>query len=1072
MSEIAAPLPAKRTASRPLALELRLTWEIVAYASLVLIGTGIRFWDLGARALHHDESLHGFYAYELFRGNGYEHDPLLHGPFQFFGTALTFFLSGGASDYTVRIFPALFGVALIILPFLFRQRLGRLGALVASGLIAFSPTLLYFSRFARNDIYVAVFTLGIVISVWRYIDERKPLFLYAAAALLGLSFATKENTFINIAILLIFLNLWLAAELARQSRERSQEPESAYPFYLLAYVPLAWAIAALWPFMGRIRQRLGVGERPAAADALILLGTLSLPQLAAAVQVPLESLGFEMNTLGREQVVGIPTVLVLLGATAVVGLGWNWRVWLIAAAAFYIPYALLFTTFGTHPGGFASGIWESLDYWLAQHDVRRGDQPDFYYVMLLPAYEFLALAFAGPALLYFTLRGGPRSWLLTAVATVSLLAFFGADSFSSSLSAVVGPLALPVAAVTLFVAIRGSPFERFLVFWTAAAIVGYSWVGEKMPWLSVHTTLPVVILAAYFLGKLPERLPSPAGLMRYVPTLLPFAAAALGAAAVAFAAFGPGDSTVLRLALVATALVLLLALVPPLGRKRLATVAFAALFGALALFSVRTAVLASFGHGDFPGEHGDVPREMLVYTQTSPEVPEMMDRIEMIARTSGLGHDLPVVVDNFNGYTWPWAWYLRDYTHVTYESVGEGFSPPQDAILLIAREDEGRVEPLLDRYQQPIPYRLRWWFPEDYRGIGRDNLWLAMRDFGESLAHGSTWETWWRFFRDREPPQGLDSVYSSAVWSAAYIPLIYDTSAGPDVEGRLIIGRSGDAPGAFNDPTGVALDGEGDLYVLDSGNGRIEKFSPDGLFIKAAGTVGSGEGEFNQPADLTVDAEGNVYVVDTWNHRVQKFDADLNFIATWGKATRDLLNPGATEVWGPRSITTDAEGNIFVTDTGTHRVRKFSPDGKPLGTVGGWGADLGQFREPVGITFDPASGDILVADAGNARIQRLDAELHPIAAYPIEEWEDLAPTNKPDLAVLPDGRILASDPAHGRILLLDAAGQVIDAVTSVGGTHLAYPHGIAYDASRQAVFVSEGTADQVRRFPLSDFAIR
>src|SRR3972149_9677475 len=112
MSGVAAPLPVQAAARRPLSLELRLTWEVVAYASLAVIGAGIRFWDLGSRALHHDESLHGFYAYDLFRGNGYEHDPLLHGPFQFFGTALTFSLSAGDSDYTVRVFSAKVSAAL------------------------------------------------------------------------------------------------------------------------------------------------------------------------------------------------------------------------------------------------------------------------------------------------------------------------------------------------------------------------------------------------------------------------------------------------------------------------------------------------------------------------------------------------------------------------------------------------------------------------------------------------------------------------------------------------------------------------------------------------------------------------------------------------------------------------------------------------------------------------------------------------------------------------------------------------------------------------------------------------
>ncbi len=159
-------------------------------------------------------------------------------------------------------------------------------------------------------------------------------------------------------------------------------------------------------------------------------------------------------------------------------------------------------------------------------------------------------------------------------------------------------------------------------------------------------------------------------------------------------------------------------------------------------------------------------------------------------------------------------------------------------------------------------------------------------------------------------------------------------------------------------------------------------------------------------------------------------------------------------------------------DTGTHRVRKFSPEGEPLGSVGERGDDLGQFLEPVGITIDPATGDALVADAGNARVQRIGPNMNPVAAYPIEQWRDLDPVNRPDLVGLPDGRYLASDPAHGRILLVTPDGRVVAVLSAVLGEALAFPRGLAYDAAGEFVFASEGTADRVRRFPLSDFALR
>src|SRR3990172_8367296 len=140
MSELARPLgvglaveraPEESVLARALSARLSVSWEAAAWAALLVAGFGFRFWDLGWGGLHHDETLQGYYAYQLYLGHGYEHTPLMHGPFQFFGTALTFFLAGGASDYAVRILPALLGTALVALPLLFRSHLGRVGALAA-----------------------------------------------------------------------------------------------------------------------------------------------------------------------------------------------------------------------------------------------------------------------------------------------------------------------------------------------------------------------------------------------------------------------------------------------------------------------------------------------------------------------------------------------------------------------------------------------------------------------------------------------------------------------------------------------------------------------------------------------------------------------------------------------------------------------------------------------------------------------------------------------------------------------------------------------------------------------------
>ena len=124
----------------------------------------------------------------------------MHGPLQFEANAAIFFIFGD-SDYTSRLLYAIAGTTLVALPMFFRSRLGRLGALFTSVMLAFSPALLYFSRFARNDILMAVWVLGLVICMWRYIDEGKHRYVYIAAALLALAFASKETSYLITALL-------------------------------------------------------------------------------------------------------------------------------------------------------------------------------------------------------------------------------------------------------------------------------------------------------------------------------------------------------------------------------------------------------------------------------------------------------------------------------------------------------------------------------------------------------------------------------------------------------------------------------------------------------------------------------------------------------------------------------------------------------------------------------------------------------------------------------------------------------------------------------------------------------
>ena len=1098
-----APAPSARPFERLASLRLRLNWELALYVLFIGAGAALRFWDLGARAFHHDESLHAQYAWYLFRDGTYEHNPMMHGPFQFFGTAFSYVLFG-VSDYTARILPAVAGTALIGVPFFLRRHLGRSGALIAAGLIAFSPTLLYFSRFARNDIYIGLWTLGLVVCLWRYIEEGRHRYLYIAAGLMALSFATKEATFLNAAIFIAFLDLWIAQTLASRIRERHNLDPLVGPFLFLALAPFAWAIVALWPFLSEDRrQRIGLGERPRAADFLLILGTLTLPQFAAAVQVPLEALGmqaadwsrhlFTLNLgplsgheqVTREELTGFLTVSILVASTAFIGMRWNWRSWLIVGAIFYTVFGLLYTTFLTNPDGFGSGIWNSLDYWLEQQDVKRGGQPFFYYLMLLPAYEFLPLLFAfataGVALVKAmygpdTPEGHFARIVFFVAGSLAILAVTANAGGASTLGMVLGLVALALLVFSL----RVNPFLRFLTFWMMMSLFAYSVAGEKMPWLNVHLALPVVILAAYTLGQIWELARAGEWRLRFPSYTWPVLAAALGAGAMAFGVFGPSDAVVARI-LVGLATVLAIAALMLTLRGRpmamrlgtaMALVPLAALIGALLLFSGRAAWMASFQEGD-----GADAREMLVYTQTSPDIPKILDQIEQMAEETGLGKDLPIVVDSRDAFSWPWVWYLRDYHSVSYPNLSGGQEPPANAVLLVSTSNDADMQAFLEGYGPGQRYSHRWWFPETYRSIEledgkRKNVLTMFADFVVNLGDDDTWDTWWRFFRDHEPPQPTGSANAVAYFPEEFEPEeAIDREEPPEVpkadsDGRFTLGERGTGLGRFIKPAGLAVDGDGNLYVADSGNHRIQKFDSEGAFIAELGSLGDGEGEFNEPWGLAVDSEGNLYVADTWNNRIQKFDRDLNFLTQWGQPVSDVSNPKAYDFWGPRDVATDAEGNVWVTDTGNSRILKFASDGTFLASLGEPGAETRQLREPVGIEI-ASNGDIFVADAWNSRIQHFDSQFNPVTQFPMPGWVPDDPSTKPYLALAPDGSIIASETARHRLLRIGADGTILSIFEGLGETALVNPTGLALD-DRGFLYISNSGASQIRRVLLAD----
>jgi hypothetical protein len=180
-------------------------------------------------------------------------------------------------------------------------------------------------------------------------------------------------------------------------------------------------------------------------------------------------------------------------------------------------------------------------------------------------------------------------------------------------------------------------------------------------------------------------------------------------------------------------------------------------------------------------------------------------------------------------------------------------------------------------------------------------------------------------------------------------------------------GSTGPGDGQFSAPGGVAVDSTGNVYVADSENHRIQKFSAHGVFLAKWGTQGGGDREFTRPGDVATDVVGNVYVADTDNHRVQKFTSSGGDLRKWGS-----FGGGEGELNLPSGIATDPAANVYVADTENHRIQKFTARGDFMTQWGSSGTGDGQFDHPADVTTDEA-GNVYVADTGNQRIQKFDA---------------------------------------------------------------------------------------------------
>ena len=316
-------------------------------------------------------------------------------------------------------------------------------------------------------------------------------------------------------------------------------------------------------------------------------------------------------------------------------------------------------------------------------------------------------------------------------------------------------------------------------------------------------------------------------------------------------------------------------------------------------------------------------------------------------------------------------------------------------------------------------------------------------------------------------PSTRTTVYNAETGDVAENIAPAGSAKNPQPIFRGSFGTAGSLAGQFADPSDDAIDANGNIWVTDAYNSRVQVFSPTGTVLKVLGCCGTGGGDLTEPQGVAINkSTGKVYVADQSNSRVEIYNEKYEHVGQFGEAG---TKPG--DFSGAEGVAIDQSGNVWVTDWGNNRVEEFNAEGKFERAFGECGSGSEQLSNPQGIAI--YNGTVYVENFAHNRIDEYTETGGCAGEFGEAGAGNGQLSNASWMTFSSTGTLYVADAGNSRIEEFSSAGAYLAAfgVKGTGTAELSEPEGVALSSSGE-LYVMDSSNNRVEEFTPPIQAVR